>query len=141
MVDKGNLFAEMGVRANYTAKQFVQDCNYVNNYMYGVYMVGPGTTASADSSWYTENGDIYYYCAFFTFRVVAFPNISELTIANLLSETYTSQLLTRRLNVDGVSYLGDLLDYLGNINDIRLVDDDIGVDGLTNSFAASIWAI
>lgn len=104
-------------------------------------MIGPGTTASADSSWYTENGDIYYYCAFFTFRVVAFPNVSELTIANLLSETYTSQLLARRLNVGGVSYLGDLLDYLGNINDIRLVDDDIGVDGLTNSFAASIWAI
>ena len=141
LVDRGDRFAELGVRANYSAKQFVQDCNYVNNYMYGVYMIGPGTTAAADSSWYAENRDIYYYCGFFTFRVVAFPNASELTIANLLSETYTSQLLTKRLNVGGVSYLGDLVDYLGSINDVRLVEDEIGVDGLTNSFAASIWAI
>lgn len=141
LVDKGNLFAEMGVRSNYSATQFVQDCNYVNNYMYGVIMIGPGTTASADSSWYAENADIYYYCGLFTFRVVAFPNASELTIANLLSETYTSQFLAKRLNVGGVSYLNDLVDYLGNINDLRLVEDDIGVDGLTNSFAASIWAI
>lgn len=72
---------------------------------------------------------------------MAFPNVSELTIANLLSENYTSQFLARRLNVGGINYLSDLVDFLGSINDIRLVEDDIGIDGLTNSFAASIWAI
>jgi hypothetical protein len=37
--------------------------------------------------------------------------------------------------------MNDLTNYLGAINDIRLTNDSIGVDGLTNSFAAAIWAI
>jgi hypothetical protein len=52
LVDKGNLYTAMGIKNNYTAVQFVQDCNYVNNVVYGLIMTGPGTTAEADSSWY-----------------------------------------------------------------------------------------
>lgn len=57
-----------------------------------------------------------------------------------MSEHYSEQYLRRRL-VDG---LGDPIDmvstyYIG-INDIRLVSGD-GVDGVTNTFAAAIWAL
>lgn len=105
----------------------VQDCMYVNKVFYGLGMSGPGTTASADSLWYAKNGEISYYCGVFTFRVVAFPNKSDLTISNLLSDKYTSQLLRQRLTVNGTSYINDLVYYYGDINDIRLVDDPMGV--------------
>lgn len=104
-------------------------------------MTGPGTTASADSSWYSIDGDIYRYCGFFTLRAVVFPDPSLLTIQNLLSDNYTSQFIKRRMTVDGISYLQDFNKYLGTISDLRLVEDPMGVPGLTDSFAACIWAI
>lgn len=45
------------------------------------------------------------------------------------------------MTVNGTSYLKDFASYFGSINDIRLVEDPVGVPGLTNSFAACIWAI
>ena len=45
------------------------------------------------------------------------------------------------MTVNGTSYLQDFVDYYGSISDIRLVEDPAGVPGLTNSFAACIWAI
>jgi hypothetical protein len=141
LADRGNLYGQMGVRSNYTGKQFVQDCNTINNVVYGLIMTGPGTTDSADSSWYSINGDIYNYCGFFTLRAVVFPDPSFLTIDTLLSENYTSQFLKRRMTAGGASYLQDFNKYLGSISDLRLVDDPMGVPGLTDSFAACIWAI
>lgn len=131
----------MGIRANYTGAQFVQDCNTVNNVVYGLNMVGPGTTDTADASWYSVDKDIYSYCGFFTLRAVVFSDPTLLTIGNLLSDNYTSQFIKRRMTVGGTSYIKDFNLYLGGINDIRLVDDPMGVPGLTDSFAAAIWAI
>ena len=71
---------------------------------------------------------------------MVFPKPSDLTIANLLSENYTTQYLQRRFTVGGNSYLSDLARYSVSFNDIRLVEGQ-GIDGLTNSFAAAIWAI
>lgn len=45
------------------------------------------------------------------------------------------------MNIDGVSYLDDVANYLVIINDIRFVEDGTVIDGVTNSFAAAIWAI
>lgn len=131
----------MGIRANYSGKQFVQDCNTVNNVVYGLVMVGPGTTDAADSSWYSVDQDIYNYCGFFTLRAVIFPDPTLLTLDNLLSDNYTSQYLMRRMTVNGTSFITDFNQYLGGFNDVRLVDDPMGVPGLTDSFAAAIWAI
>ena len=80
-------------------------------------------------------------CGEFTVRCVVFPNPSDLTINNLLSENYTTQYIQRRFTVGGKSYLSDLSWYSVSINDIRLIDSYKGVDGLTNSFAAAIWTI
>jgi hypothetical protein len=131
----------MGIRANYTAKQFVQDCNSVNDVVYGLNMVGPGTTDTADASWYSIDKEIYYYCGFFTLRGVVFPDPTLLTIDNLLSDNYTSQFFKRRMTVEGTSYIKDFNLYLGGFSDVRLVDDPMGVPGLTDSFAAAIWAV
>lgn len=76
-------------------------------------MAGPGTTATADSTWYARNGEISYYCGLFTLRAVVFPNASELTIDNLLSEKYTSQFLQNRMTANGTSYIYDFSYYYG----------------------------
>ncbi len=56
LVDKGNLFPSLGIKSNYSASQFIADCGSVNKVYYGLMMAGPGTTAEADSSWYSRNG-------------------------------------------------------------------------------------
>jgi len=43
--------------------------------------------------------------------------------------------------VNGTSFTGKFWSDYGGINDIRLVSDPAGVDGLTNSFAAALWSI
>jgi len=49
--------------------------------------------------------------------------------------------LKKRFTVNGTDYGSKFGSEYGGINDIRLVSDPAGVDGLTNSFAAAIWAI
>ena len=57
-----------------------------------------------------------------------------------MSEYYSEQYLRRRL-VDGSGDLIDMVNtYYVGINDIRLVSGE-GVDGVTNTFAAAIWAL
>jgi hypothetical protein len=141
VVDKGDQFGALGLNPNYTATNFVADCNAVNNVVYGLMMTGPGVTEAADVSWYKKISDISYYCGIFTARSIVFQNVSELTIANLLSEKYTKSYLEKRFTVNGTAYYNQFnWDYVA-INDIRLVEDPKGIDGLTNSFAAALWAI
>ena len=45
------------------------------------------------------------------------------------------------MNVNGTSYLNDVADYIVVISDVRLIEDATEIDGVTNSFAAAIWAI
>lgn len=45
------------------------------------------------------------------------------------------------MNVNGTSYLNDVADYIAVISDVRLIEDAAEIDGVTNSFAAAIWAI
>lgn len=140
LLDYGNLLqSQYGI--NYTMDNFLNDCNTINSYFYGLYLYGPGATQSADSSWYSSNQKIYQNCGAFTYRAVAFENVSTLTIDNLLSEDYTTAFWIRRFTINGTNYIGDFNDYVGSINDFRMVEDPAGVDGLTNSFAAAIWAI
>lgn len=86
-------------------------------------------------------GDVYYYCGFFTVRGVVFDNSSSLTIDNLLSDEYTTDFLIKRFNVNGFSFLNDVASFVVVINDLRLTEDALTIDGITNSFAAAIWAI
>jgi hypothetical protein len=57
----------------------------------------------------------------------------------LLSETHSSVYLKQRL-VDNTNTTIDMASYSVAINDIRLTNDS-GVDGVTNSFAAALWAL
>ena len=79
---------------------------------------------------------IYVY---FSFRCIIFKNITDVTISNLLSDTYVDQYITNRVTgLDGTYY--DPWDYYIAFNDVRLTNS-IGVDGVTNSFAAALWTL
>jgi len=138
LVDKGDQYAAMGLNPNYTGSQMVDDCTSISNVVYGLVINGPGITDAADASWYESIQDIVNYCGYFTARAIVFQNTSLLTIANLLSEQYTQQYLLNRFTVNGNNYFTA---FAMGINDMRLVAADNGIDGLTNSFAAAIWAI
>ena len=85
--------------------------------------------------------NIAYECGIFSVRGVVFPNISDLTINNLLSENYTTQYIQRRFTRGGRNYISNFMSNDVFFQDLRLVDNYVGVDGLTNSFAAAIWAV
>ena len=53
LVDQGDLYGELGLNPNYTAKQFVKDCKSVNSNIYGTVLMGPGATQNASKDWYT----------------------------------------------------------------------------------------
>ena len=79
------------------------------------------------------------YFTTFTFRCIVFKNNSLATIDNLLHENYSRVYLRNRL-VDANKKLIDFLTYPIAISDIRLTNDS-GVNGVTNSFAAALWAL
>lgn len=112
----------------------------MNQYLY-IWYQSPGITEAADNLWFEELKNIGYECGIFTVRGVVFPNISDLTINNLLSENYTTQYLQRRFTRNGRNYIGNFMSYDVFFQDLRLVNNYDGVDGLTNSFAAAIWAV
>jgi len=45
------------------------------------------------------------------------------------------------MTIGGKNYVSDFQNYVGNFNDVRLVDDVAGVDGMTNIFAAAMWTV
>lgn len=75
---------------SYTIDDYIENCNSINNLVYGIPFSGPGVTATANSNWYSKIKETNWYCGGFTFRSVIFNNISLITIENLLSDQYTS---------------------------------------------------
>lgn len=138
--DRANEWNATGFRPGYGYSQPSIDCAAMNQFLYIMY-ASPGITESAGSNWYTQISDISFECGQFTMRAIIFPDPAQLTIANLLSDNYTSGYITRRLTVDGTSFLSSLKSFYIKLNDVRLVENPMGVDGLTNSFAATIWVI
>jgi hypothetical protein len=132
LVDRGDKLS------NYSAAQMIKDCVSIAGVVRGLLINGPGVTDEADDSWYDNIQEIQYYCGYFSVRAVVFQNVSTLTIPHLLSENYTRKYLINRFTRSGnyVFVRGGV-----GINDIRMVAADEGVDGITNSFAAGLWAI
>ena len=77
----------------------------------------------------------------FSITGVVFPDPALLTIPNLLSSNYTKNYLLRRLIINGTDYTSKVFSNFFLITDLRLIPGDQGIDGLTNSFAAGLWAI
>jgi hypothetical protein len=80
------------------------------------------------------------YGGHYTVRCVIFKDIAQATIPNLLSDQYTKLYLTSRFVVNSTFSWTSFNNYPLGINDIRLTTGK-GVDGVTNSFAATLWAI
>jgi hypothetical protein len=105
-----------------------------------IYYTSPGITDSADITWYQQILNINNYCGIFTVGGIIFPNASQLTIANLLSDNYTYGYINRRFIVNGTSFLKDVMSYLVAFNNLQLVAEPTN-NTLANSFAAALWAI
>jgi hypothetical protein len=112
----------------------------MNQYL-SYWYASPGLTPAASKEWYMDISNIAYQCGIFTVRSTVFPDTTKLTIENLLSETYTSEFIKNRFIVNGTSFTSTLSYYMTSMSDVRLVEAYEGVNGLTNSFAAAIWAI
>ena len=112
----------------------------MNNYVM-LYFQSPGLTQNASSTWWDQMSNICYYCGMFSLQATIFPNASQCTVANLLSDTYTYQFINKRLSPGGVSYVNQMLYNLVTISDLRLVDDYAATGSAANTFAAAIWAI
>jgi hypothetical protein len=111
-----------------------------NKYAPLLYTNGPGITEAADSSWVSQiHTQVYYYYSVFTFRCILFKDPSQATIANLLSEEYSGVYLKNRMR-DASNVTLDFTSYPISINEMRLTNDG-GVFGVTNSFAAALWAL
>jgi hypothetical protein len=52
----------------------------------------------------------------FTLRGTVFPNASELTVANLMSDNYTYQYMRNRMKINGTDYSSKLLKYYVFLN-------------------------
>jgi hypothetical protein len=138
--DQANEWNATGLRPGYDYLQPEKDCADINLYVY-IYYESPGVTETANSSWYDQLSKIAYECGTFTFRSVVFHNLTDLSIDSLLSGNYTGQFLKRRLKVGANNYISQLAAGLVTMNEVKMVAQDAGVDGLTNSFAAAIWAV
>lgn len=139
LIDYGDSLSSI-YNITYTVNNFTSDVTKITNAYYGLYVDGPGISENADSSWVSQLVNLYdTYGTTFSFRCIVFKNSSDATIANLLSETYSSVYLKKRL-VDETNTTIDMASYAVAINDIRLTNDS-GVDGVTNSFAAALWAL
>jgi hypothetical protein len=138
LVDYGD---QMGTIYNrtYNVFNFTSDVNIIYN-GYGMSLTGPGITQNADTSWVSQIATLCntYYMTF-TFRCIIFPNSSQATISNILNESSSGDFLRKRL-LDASGKTLDLAAYYVGINDIRLTNDS-GINGVTNSFAAALWAL
>lgn len=119
--DKADTYNATGVRPDYSYTQPAADCASFNLYLFYTYSA-PGLTEDASNLWYSQMRDISYECGLFTIRGTVFKNPADLTIANLLSENYTSEYIKRRLTIDGTSFLSSLSSNLVSFNQLRLVD-------------------
>ena len=75
----------------------------------------------------------------FTLRCVLFKTLADATIANLMSDNYVDAYITKRLTQPNGTY-NDPKKYKIALSDIKLTGT-AGVNGVTNSFAAALWAL
>lgn len=139
LFDKANLFASNNIRPGYTASDFLSEAmqNWV---LLTPGLMGPGVTEDADPSWLDtyEQFLIGVPLGSFTVYSVPFKTEPELTIQNILSESYYQDYINQRFTSSS-GVLDPTLGYLV-ITDLRM-NPGKGVDGVTNSMASAIWAL
>jgi hypothetical protein len=125
--------------SNFTVSTFINHLGFIKSYYTGLYFTGPGITQNADSSWIAQLSTINANNCVFTFRFILFLNSSLATISNLLNDTYSKGFIDSVLVHANGSRI-NMAQYAIGINEMRITNDS-GIDGITNSFAAALWAI
>jgi hypothetical protein len=125
--------------SNFTVSTFINHLGFIKSYYTGLYFTGPGITQNADSSWIAQLPTINANNCVFTFRFILFRNSSLATISNLLNDTYSKGFIDSVLVHANGSRIS-MAQYAIGINEMRITNDS-GIDGITNSFAAALWAI
>jgi hypothetical protein len=71
-----------------------------------------------------------------------FQNAADLTIPNLLSDTYSKDYLISKFSANSSNTFSSFPDVTKSIgiSNIKLIEGN-GIDGITNSFAAALWLI
>ena len=142
LVDYGDKMVERKYKTSYTPADFVKDIEMANNVVYSVAHSGPGITDEASKDWLLANEDfskVSWY-GHYTVRCVVFPDPSKITIEGILSDNATKYYLRERFRVNDTYAYSDFSKLWLGINDIKLTTG-MGVDGVTNTFAAALWAL
>jgi hypothetical protein len=142
LVDYGDKMVDRKYKTSYSPANFVKDIENANYVVYVIAHSGPGFTEDASKDWLTALEDFskVAFMGHYTARCIVFKDPTKMTIDQILSDNATKYYLEKRFTVNE-SYAYNDFSYLWlGINDIKLTTGD-GVDGLTNTFAAALWAI
>lgn len=133
---------ERKYKTSYSPADFVKDIEMANNVVYNVAHSGPGITDEASKDWLLANEDFYKvaYFGHYTVRCIVFPDPTKITIEGILSDNATKYYLRERFRVNDTFAYSDFSNLWLGINDIKLTTGN-GVDGVTNTFAAALWAL
>ncbi len=103
---------------------------------------GPGITDEASKDWLLALEDFkkVSFNGHYTVRCVVFPDPTKITIEAILSDNATKYYLRERFRVNETYAYSDFAKLPLGINDIKLTTGN-GVDGMTNTFAATLWAL
>ncbi len=131
-----------GFKTSYTPKDFIKDIEMANYVLSAIDHSGPGITEDASSDWMLglQGFSQVSYFGHYTVRCIIFKDPAEITIQKILSDNASKYYLSNRFMVNSSYGYSDFSRMFLGINDIKLTTGD-GVDGLTNTFAAALWAL
>jgi hypothetical protein len=103
---------------------------------------GPGITEDASKDWLLNLEDFHKvsFNGHYTVRCIVFKDPSKITLEGILSDNATKYYLKERFTINETYAYSDFSKLWMTISDIKLTTGN-GVDGLTNTFAAAIWAV
>ncbi len=141
-MDYGDKMVERGYKTSYSPVDFVKDIEKANYVVYNVAHSGPGITDEASKDWLLATENFYKVAKYghYTVRCVVFPDPNKITIEGILSDNATKYYLRERFRVNDTYAYSDFSKLSLGINDIKLTTG-FGVDGVTNTFAAALWAL
>jgi len=137
LIDRGDKLT------NYTVTSLLSDSSKIASATYySVQIYAPGLTEDSSSdTWWNNIPSFDSYNGVFSLRCVIFKKAADVTISNLMNDSYVDTYITKRLTQPNGNY-NNPYNYPIALTDIRLTNvSAAGVDGVTNSFAAALWAL
>ncbi len=133
---------QRGYKTSYTPKDFQTDIDSANSIAYVIGHSGPGITEDASPEWLkaVELFATQKYYGHFTVRAIVFKDPTKVTIEALLSDNSTKYYLTQRFALNSSYSYTNFLSLPLGISDLMITTGP-GIDGVTNTFAAALWAV